>query len=369
MKSTTETSITHKEALSWAVKACDAIMKTYTPKELPPAGGWHYHQGVFLLGMIRLWHETGDNTFFEYTKEYTDTCIDADGKFEMRPGELDSIMAGMLLFPLYEKTNDKRYKIAMDTLIHFWTGWKKNSIGGYWHKDIYPNQMWLDGIYMQGPFAVNYAKLFDKPAFYDEVAKQAILMYENILDEKTGLLRHAWDESRQVAWADPQTGLSPEHWGRAMGWYPVAVLDILDVLPADHKDRKRLEAVFIELMKSLVKYQEPETGLWYQVLDKGDRADNWLETSCTSLFVYAYAKGVRTGLLGSEYMNYAESGFRGMTSKAKENGQGILEIEDICIGTGVGDYIHYINRPRKTNDLHGVGAFALSCIEFAHALK
>jgi len=369
MENTTETTLTHQEALSWGMHACNAIMETYPPAELPPAGKWHYHQGVFLLGMLRIWEKTGDEAYFDYVKGYADVCIDNQGKFEMRPGELDAMMAGMILFPLFEKTLDPRYKTAMDTLIKFWQGWKKNSEGGFWHKDIYPHQMWLDGIYMQGPFVTTYAKLFGMPAFYDEIARQTILMDAHTRDNATGLLRHAWDAGKKVAWADPVTGQAPEHWGRAMGWFPVALLDILDSLPRDHRDRETLVSIFSALMKALVKYQDQATGLWFQVLDKGHMPDNWLETSCTSLFVYAFAKGVRTGLLDACYLETAEAGFRGMCGKTRISDNGLLEIQDICVGTGVGDYVHYVNRPRKTNDLHGVGAFALACIEMSRALE
>lgn len=353
----------NSDAITWAERACRSVMATYSPETLPPGGTWHYHQGVFLLGAERLWHETGDESLYEYTKRYVDHNIAPDGSFTYRKGELDAIQAGMLLFPLWERTKDERYRIAMRTLARLLESWPSTSDGGFWHKEVYPNQLWLDGLYMEGPFAVRYAAAFDEPRFYDIVTNQAFLIERHTRDAKTGLLKHAWEETRNTAWADPATGQAPEFWGRAMGWFPVALLDMLDTLPAGHHARERLIAMFRSLVEAIVKVQDERTGLWFQVLDKGDRPENWLETSCSSLFVYAFSKGVTSGLLDRSFAERARRGFEGVLTKVSETADGRLEIRDICVGTGVGKYEHYIKRERKTNDLHGVGAFVLSAIE------
>jgi unsaturated rhamnogalacturonyl hydrolase len=353
----------NSDAIAWAERACRSVMATYTPETLPPEGKWHYHQGVFLLGALRLWRRTGDESLYEYAKRYVDHNIAPDGSFEYRKGELDAIQAGMLLFPLWERTKDERYRTAMRTLARLLESRPTTSDGGFWHKEIYPNQLWLDGLYMEGPFAVRYAELFDEPRFYDIVADQAFLIERHTRDPKTGLLRHAWEETRNTSWADPATGRAPEFWGRAMGWFPAALLDMLDRLPADHRAREGMIAMYRSLIEAIVKVQDEKTGLWYQVLDKGDRPENWLETSCSSLFVYSLSKGVTVGLLDRSYAQYARKGFEGVLTKISGTDDGRIEIRDICVGTGVGNYEHYIKRDRKTNDLHGVGAFVLSTIE------
>ncbi|NLG85271.1 MAG: glycoside hydrolase family 88 protein, partial [Firmicutes bacterium] len=320
--------------LEWAAKACASLMATYRPEELPPAGRWHYHQGVFLLGMQRLWEITGEERYFDYVRGYVDHLIDADGAFERERTELDSMQAGCLLYPILERTGDERYRKALDSLIGQLATFNRTRLGGFWHKEKYPDQQWLDGLYMIGPVTVRYARLFNRPELFDLITLQARLIYDHTLDARTGLLRHAYDESRRADWADPVSGIAPEAWGRAMGWVSAGILDILDDLPPAHKDRKTLEAMVKNLMSAVVRVQEKSTGLWYQVLDKGDRVDNWLETSCSSLFVYSLCKGRRKGRREPSLLEPAVRGFRGTLGKTAINEAGLLEIRDICIGTG-----------------------------------
>ncbi|HYH03564.1 MAG TPA: glycoside hydrolase family 88 protein [Bacillota bacterium] len=349
--------------LCWAEKACATMMNDYAPAALPPEGRWHYHQGVFLSGMKMIWEKTGNSKYLDYIQGYVDSLVQADGSFEYRDTELDSIQAGVLLFDLYKNSGEQKYKIAADTLINFLTHWKKNPVGGFWHKEIYPNQMWLDGLYMAGPFAVQYGKEFNRPELFDLVVGQAELMIQQTKDPRTGLLYHAWDQSREAVWADPETGLSPEFWGRSLGWIGAALVDILDYLPANHSRRNRLVELLTEFVAAIAKFQDQETGMWYQVVDKGSRPDNWLEHSCSCLYVYAIAKAVRKGYIGEGYRAVAEKGFAGITAMAEMDESGRVTIPEICIGTGVGDYDHYVARPRSQNDLHGVGAFLFACAE------
>lgn len=349
----------------WAEKACATLMAKFAPAELPPAGRWHYHQGVFLLGMLMVWKKTGDNRYFDYVRGYVDSLVDPDGTFEFRRTELDAIQAGLLLFDLYNVTKDVRYQLAAKQLIDFLTAWKKTSDGGFWHKESYPYQMWLDGLYMAGPFAVRYGKLFNQPELYDLVAKQAKLMIAHTRDDRTGLLYHAWDESRTTPWSNPKTGCSPEFWSRSIGWVVVALLDILDDLPSDYPDRQPLQADVTALLKAVANFQDPHSGLWYQVTNKGDQPDNWVEHSASCLFVYGLAKAVRLGYLDSLYRKNAVKGFEGLIKFITITDDGQVAIPEICIGTGVGDYAHYIARPRSVNDLHGVGAFLFACAEMS----
>ncbi len=352
-------------ALTIAKRACDTLMTEFEAPMLPPAGRWHYHQGVFLLGMLFIWEQTKEQRYFDYVQTYVDSLVKEDGSLEFRETELDSIQAGVLLLRLYQVTQAAKYKTAADALLRFLLSWKQNAVSGYWHKENYPNQMWLDGIYMEGPFAVHYARLFARLELYDLIIEQFALMAKYIKDEQTGLLYHAWDESKQVAWADPVTGKSPEFWGRSMGWVVSALVDILDYLPVSHPQHGFLIDQLNMSLEAIVKFQDPQSGLWYQVLDKGDRPDNWLEHSCSCLFVYALAKALNQGYIDEKYRVNAEKGYDGITAMVQEAADGKLAIPEICIGTGVGNYQHYVERPRSTNDLHGVGAFLFACAEVA----
>ena len=344
-------------------------MAKFEPEWLPP-DRFHYHQGVFLSGMEKCWRITGNGRYFEYMKRWVDSQVLPDGSIrKFNPDELDDIQPGVLLYPLYEQTGDERYKKALHTLVPLLKSWPVNPSGGFWHKGRYPNQMWLDGLYMAGPIAVRFGHAFGDRAYFDMMTFQALLMAKHTKDPVTGLLYHGWDETKAAAWADPVTGLAPEFWGRAIGWYPVALLEMFEYLPEDHKDKAALTTILRDLLIALTKYQDPVTGLWYQVVDKGDRPDNWLENSCTSLYVHAIAKAVRSGYLDASYLQYAWKGYQGVIDTLKFDGNGHVVIGRICIGTGIGDYAHYIARPTSENDLHGAGAFILMCAEMSLAEK
>ncbi|MGG1515403.1 glycoside hydrolase family 88 protein [Paenibacillus oryzisoli] len=355
--------------IEWAEKACEALMAKFEPEMLPP-DRFHYHQGVFLSGMEKCWKETKDEKYYTYLKRWVDSQVQPDGSIKkFNPDELDDIQPGVLLFNLLEQTGDKRYEKALHTLVPLLKEWPTNPSGGFWHKGKYPNQMWLDGLYMAGPIAVQYGQTFGDSSYWDMMTFQALLMAKHTKDPVTGLLYHGWDETKAVAWADPETGLAPEFWGRAIGWYPVALLEMFEYMPADHPDKAALVTILQDLLIALVKYQDPATGLWYQVVDKGDRSDNWLENSCTALYVHAIAKAVRFGYLDSAYMEAAWKGYQGVIDTLTFDENGHVIIGNICIGTGIGDYAHYIARPTSENDLHGAGAFILMCVEMSLAAQ
>jgi unsaturated rhamnogalacturonyl hydrolase len=354
--------------LQYAEKACDTLMAKFEAENLPPVGRFHYHQGVFLSGMQKCYFEDKNEKYYEYIKRWVDSIIYPDGSINrFDRTQLDDIQPAVLLFDLYKKTGDERYKKALYTLVPLLKEWPTNGEGGFWHKGRYPNQMWLDGLYMAGPLACEFGATFNEPSYFDMMTFQAILMEKHTKDPVTGLLYHGWDESKETPWSDPETGKAPEFWGRAIGWYPVAALDMLEFLPKEHKDRARFEEIVIDLLKSLVKFQDEKTGLWYQVVDKGDRPDNWLESSCTSLFVCAIAKAVRMGYLEEDYLKYAKKGYQGIINRLKFDDKGGVILDNICVGTGIGDYQHYINRATSENDLHGAGGFILMCVEMSKA--
>ncbi len=229
------------------------------------------------------------------------------------------------------------------------------------------NQMWLDGLYMAGPVLAEYAARFNRPDLTALVVKQALLMEEKTKDANTGLLYHAWDESKKSDWADPATGLAPEFWGRSIGWVPVAILDDLEFIDESTSGYGGLVSLVQNLLKAVCGFQS-EDGRWYQVVNKGGEPGNWLENSCSCLFTVAICKAVRKGLLDKSYLNYAELGYKGVTGSLTWDG-GDIQIGNVCIGTGVGDYKHYCDRPVSVNDLHGVGAFLIMCAEMQQIIN
>lgn len=353
--------------LAWAASACESIMRRYAPGELPPAGRWHYHQGVFLQAMEKVWRVNGDNSYLAYIKDYVDGIVGPAGELEVHD-HLDDLMPGQLLLLLNRESEDTRYRKLADQLIGMLKSWRTTSDGGFWHKDIYPNQMWLDGIYMEGPFAVKYGIQYGEPAWFDLVVNQALLMEKHMKDKWTGLFYHAWDDSGAIQWAHPETKCSPEFWGRSVGWYAMALAEILELLPAEYPQRERLIGILRELLTAVSRYQDEATGLWYQVLDKGDRPDNWLELSCSTLFVFAMAKALANGWVTGDRQITAQKGYEGVLSRIGFDEAGLL-VPDICIGTGVGDYEHYIARERHTNDLHGVATFVHMCVAMEELAK
>lgn len=356
------------DPLSYGIQCCDTIMKIPAAK-LPPEGGFHYHQGVCLMGFQKVYELSGERKYYDYIKDWVDSVLDEKGiPKKYHKDHFDDLMPGMLLYQLYDSEGDEKYKNALDVLVSRIGTWKKNNKGGFWHKeDINPNQVWLDGLFMYGPLIVNYAARWGKEEFFDIVAEQINIMWENMRDAKTGLLKHAWDSSKKEKWADPNTGLSPEFWGRAMGWYCTALMEIYEKMPPKYQqeiaEKERL------LIDALLPYQKQENGLWYEVLDKNEYPDNWPELSCSCLFIYSICKAVRLGILDNSYLAYARAGYDGVISMLETNENNDLIVGHVCIGTGVGDYKFYVSRPTSKNDLHGVGAFLYMVTEAEKLLK
>ena len=355
------------KAISTATRLCDTMMRQFpVAKELPLVGRFFYHQGVFLSGMLNTYSLCGEEKYFEFAKEWVDSIVDEDGNINSNCPQdwLDDIQPGILLYPLYRKTGDERYKKAIDYLVNILKNWKKNKAGGFWHSNIHPDQMWLDSLYMGSPILAEYAQCFNEPELWDETAKQAIIMYENMVNPESGLMHHAWDESKREAWANPQTGLSDEVWGRAQGWYVVAMADILSFMPENHPYREKLIEIERTILGNIMKYRDEKTKLWHQIVDKGDREDNWIENSCSFLFITAIAKSIRLGILDESFREYANESFKGALANIDEDGEDLI-INHVCIGTCIYDYQGYIERPTLANDLHGTGAFLLMCSEIA----
>ncbi len=255
--------------LEYAVMGAETIMRKFKPEELPPVRHFHYHQGVFLSGVERVGAITGDKKYDMYIKAWADANIDKNG--ECRTGStkaLDDIQPGVILFNLYRKTGDERYKIMLDRLFELIEKWPTNAKGGVWHAYFGKNEMWLDSMYMMGVFTSMYAREFNKPYMFEKVYHQIKLIYQHMYNPETGLLYHMWDDSKlHCPPADRETGLVKVHWGRAMGWYAVALADIIELLPEDNYIRQETVSIEKSLIEAILRYQDQNSGLWYQVVD------------------------------------------------------------------------------------------------------
>lgn len=348
--------------IDYARAACDTLMRKFEPEDLPPKAHFHYHQGVFLSGMERTYNLCKQEKYKNYIDAWVNSLVDENGEVHgFDADELDDVQPGILLYRMYEETKDERYAKAIKTLMEVVKRFPVNQEGGFWHKVKNKEQMWLDGLYMAGPFCAQYGKTFDDTECFDSCVFQALLMETKTKDEKTGLFYHAWDSVKERPWADAQTGRSSEFWGRSIGWVPVAVLDELECMPEDYDGYDQLVRLTTELLEAVEDYQD-STGLWYQVVDKGEDSRNWLETSCSCLFAAAICKAVRMGFLEESHLEAAAKAFEGVIDRLRYCGENMI-IDKICVGTGVGDYSHYCNRPTGENDLHGTGAFLLMCTE------
>lgn len=353
--------------IEWAQAACDTMMRKFHAVDLPPKGHFHYHQGVFLSGMMETWKICHDQSYFEYIKAWLDSVFGPDGAIlNCSRGELDDIMPGILLFPIKDYTGAIYYEKCINAVYRQYLAIPRTSEGAWWHKPNGPDQMWLDGLYMAGPFVSEYAQRYSRQDMTEDVIHEALLMREKCKDEKTGLYYHAWDGRKTQKWADPVTGRSREFWGRAMGWIPVALLNDLDYIPVDTAGRDRVVEMCTDLLKALCPYQG-EDGRWYQVVDKLHEKGNWPENSCTCLYAAGFCKAVRLGYLPEQYAQVAQKGYEGVIRSLTFEGED-LQIGNVCIGTGVGDYDFYIARPVSVNDLHAVGAFLILCTEYQRLL-
>ena len=265
------------ETEKWSERMARSEMKRFPEPwmiEKAKKSRWGYTHGLVVKSMLEAWKHTGDSTYYEYAKIYADSLIDTDGRIKTMKYlsfNIDNVNGGKILFDLYAKTGDERYKTAMDTLRKQMTEQPRTSEGGFWHKLKYTHQMWLDGIFMASPYLVQYGATFQEPALFDEAVKQILLIARKTYDPATGLYYHGWDESREQKWANPETGCSPNFWSRSIGWYGAAIVDVLDYLPQETAGRDSVIQILQRLAEAIVKYQDPQSGTWYQVTDQGAR--------------------------------------------------------------------------------------------------
>lgn len=346
-----------------AVRFADWILATWPDPTTLTTKGWEYNNGIILHGISKVYEKNRDPRYLAYIKRFVDAHVAEDGTVNLGPEyNIDTIQPSILLLFLYQETGGDRYRKAAEYVRRAFDSFPKNSEGGFWHKKKYPDEMWLDGIYMGEPFLVKYGHMFgNDPACFDTAVFQLTLAARRTQDPVTGLLRHAWDCDRNAAWADPQTGVSPEVWSRGMGWFAMALVDILKYLPADHPGREDFLTILRKVAAGVKATQDPATGLWYQVVDKGSQPDNWHETSGSAMFVYALKSGMDAGYLPRDYREVVNKAWGGLKSKVSFGADGAPVISDAVEGMGVQvSYANYVNKKRLQNSPHGLCAILMA---------
>src|SRR5215216_1011654 len=328
---------------------------------------WRYDQGVILKGIEGIWNKTGEGKWFQYIQKSMDYYVQEDGTIKgYKPDEynIDHLNNGRLVLLLYQVTGKEKYRKAAQLLRSQLTTHPRTSEGGFWHKEIYPSQMWLDGLYMGQPFYAEYAKIFGDAAAFNDITRQFVVMEKHARDPKRGLLYHGWDESREQKWADKKTGLSPHIWGRALGWYGMAMVDALDHFPQNHPGRDSIIKILNRFAKAITSVQDEKTGLWFDVPDLPKEPKNYVEASASSMLVYTLAKGVRNGYLSANYLSNAKRGYEGIlkTFIKLEGGQTNLHGTVAVSGLGGnpyrdGSFAYYMSESVIVNDPKGIGAF------------
>lgn len=341
---------------------------------------WNYDQGVILKGIEGVWQQTGDRKYFNYIQRCMDRYVTEDGNirtYHQRDYNLDNILCGRNLLTLYKVLRLEKYYKAASLLREQLRGHPRVPQGGFWHKKVYENQMWLDGLYMAEPFYAEYAETFHEDTAFNDIARQLILMEARARDQKTGLLYHGWDEGKKQRWANPQTGQSPNFWGRAMGWYGMALVDVLDYFPKQHPKRAELLEILNRFTAAVVKYQEKSSGLWYQVLDRASAQGNYPEASASCMFVYTMAKAVREGYISHSYLPAIHKGYEGIISRFVEpDTAGMIKLKGTVSVSGLGgnpyrdgSYQYYLSEKVIDNDAKGIGAFILASVEVERLAK
>lgn len=338
---------------------------------------WNYEDGCVLKGCIDLWNATGDEYYRDFAMNYLSGAVAEDGSipnYEMRQYNIDSINSGKALFFAYEQTKEERYHQAIEFHMQRLREHPRCACGSFWHKSLYPNQIWLDGLYMAQPFYMAYEMKFGGMANVADIVNQFKNVRKYLYIEEKGLSRHAYDEARIQPWADKETGLSPNYWLRSMGWYLMALVDTIGLMNEQlFEHYKAIEEIFKESIRGILRYQDEKTGMFYQVIDHGDHPDNYLETSGSAMIAYAIMKGVRIGALNEEkYLPLGRKAFEGIVSeKLRQDENGAWHLNDICWVAGLGpgekrdgSVAYYLSEPRVADDSKGVGPFMMACAEY-----
>jgi len=343
-------------------------------KGSPRPANWNYEIGVTMMGIWGLWEKTNDSVYIKYVKKIVDHFVTADGDirtYDLTDYNADHILTGRLILRLHDAYKEPKYKKAAN-LLRKQIDWQpRNRAGGFWHKLKYPAQMWLDGLYMIEPYYAEYTKRFGAKDAYADIVHEFVLMEQKARDPKTGLLYHGWDESRQQFWADKQTGLSQSFWSRAMGWYHVALVEVLDVMDVSHPERKKLLEILNRLTIAIARVQDKSSGVWWQVTDKAGAEKNYLESSASAMFVYAMARAINKGYTNPSYTAVVQRGYAGLMKEfVVKDAEGLTHFTKAVAVGGLGGspnrngtYAYYMSEPIRTDDLKAIGPFMLAALE------
>ena len=363
----------------WALKIAQTQIK-HNPElwmsDFVKTPKWDYTQGLIAKSLMELYLFTNDKKYYEYVKEFADFFVNDNGEiktYKVDDYNIDRLNGGNFLFDIYNQTRNVKYLKAIELLRSQLKTHPRVSEGAFWHKKVYPHQIWLDGLYMGSPFYCRYAAIFDKPALFDDVYRQFKIADKYTLDPKTGLNYHGWDESKTQKWANTKTGQSPNFWSRSIGWYMMAIVDVLDYFPIDHPNRPDLILILNRLSNNLLKFQDKKTSMWYQVTNMPKKKGNYLESTGTIMYCYAMAKGANKGYLPKKFKTEAEKIFNGITKYSTQaNEDGTISITRCCSVAGLGgnpyrdgSYEYYISEPVRNDDPKAVGPFILAAIELA----
>jgi unsaturated rhamnogalacturonyl hydrolase len=359
----------------WSVATAETIMARWPDYTKAYFNSWTYVNGYAFCAFERLGRYTGDPRYLNYIKRYVDQFVDERGSFhsvtnsngQLRPlafNNLDNMMTGNSVVMLYERTRDERYRKAADKIRRALDDYPRNRDGGFWHAKSLPGQMWIDGIFMGQMFLTRYGQsIGDADCCWNEAAKQMSVYAKRAGRDRTGLYLHGVYEpghgEKPCRWADPKTGLSPEVWSEGLGWYALVMAETLANLPRNHPGRPEMEDIFRGLAAGLKRTQDRKSGRWFQVVDKGERPDNWTDTSGSAMFTYALAKGSEIGLLDQrEYAPVVAAGYEGITASARINDRGLVDIYNACDGVGVQtNYDRYIHYKQSINAKEAVVGF------------
>jgi unsaturated rhamnogalacturonyl hydrolase len=367
----------------WSVRAASSAINRWPSGNFSPAGAppaWTHSQGVLLEGIRAVWRNTLDQRNFVYIEHSVDPLVGPDGSLpalKSIENRLGNAQLGGQLLLLYSESRNERYFNAATALYDQLQHQPRNTLGGFWTAQNDPNQMTLDNIDEAEPFYAEYARTFHHPEAFADITKQFVLIQDHARDRRTGLLRQAWDVSKQAPWANKQTGDSHENWARGMGWYMVALVDTIPFYSEDAPGRKRLVDILNQDAAAVARYQDADTGLWDEVMDKGNAKGNFLESSASCTFVYALAKGVRLGYLPERYSAVAERGYKGILTHFVTTGaDGEVSLSGTVEPTDLGgdplhngSYAFYIGQKTVNNSPMGMGAFILASTEIENMRK
>ncbi len=378
-------------AIAAALTACTAKAPLYQKvvvsemarcpqaSQLDGQGGnlkWNYTTGLELKAFLDVYETDGDDKILSYVDAWYDAIIGEDGviyNYKKTNFSTDHICPGRTLFQLFDITGRQKYRAAMDSLYSQLKDQPRTPEGGFWHKQVYPDQMWLDGLYMAQPFYAEYTVRYVTDSLQQErnfgdIVHQFTTVYNHTYDAATGLLRHAWDSSHQMFWCNPETGQSDHAWGRALGWYCMALVDVAEILP-DGPYRDALIGILNNLYQVLPLYADAETGMWFQVLDQPYREGNYLEATCSAMFTYAWLKGCRMGFLRNR--EGALQAYESLLETFVTEEEGLVNLNQCCEVAGLGgkdnrrgDYDYYIHESVRSNDPKGIGPLIWASLEY-----